>query len=454
MICRIAWSRPLAVVVATVVGSNLAVIGNGAIAATPLNQATVQKLKNQVQLVLKSQSPRAAKVRDQMTPGDAVKTAKAAMVELKFNDRSLARIGEQAFFRFAPNTRNFTLNNGTALFLIPPGQGTTRVTTPNAIAGIRGSALFARYIPETKTTIIGALTDSGITISNGKEPPQALQAGQLAVVVKDQLVGVYRFDLQRFYETSDLVKDLQLQSTQSLTTETDPAIAAVRQETVDAIAQQSTLVGGLIPTVQDTAFLKRPEAETGGPEPDGSIPIGGSRFDHLGMGANARNQAPASILNRGGNFGAGPDVAAPISNLPAIYAPTFSTPVSPVSQPTIGTITPGAPGNSGNNPFGGPPGLNGGAPGNSGNNPVGGPPGLNGGAPGNSGNNPVGGPPGVSGLAPGNSGSNPFGGPPGLNGNAPGNSGNNPFGGPPGLNGGAPGNSGNGNGNGPGNRLR
>jgi len=458
MICRIQWGKSLAVGIALLVGGSVAIVGGQAIAATPLNQATVQKLKNQVQLVVKSQAPRAARVQDRMTPGDAVKTAKAAMVELRFNDRSLARIGEQAFFRFVPNTRTFNLSNGTALFLIPPGQGTTRVSTPNATAGIRGSGLFVRYVPETDTTIVGALTDSGITISHGNKEPQVLKAGDLAVMVKDQLVGVYRFDLQRFYETSDLVKDLQLQSPQSLSTETDRAIAAVRQEALDAIAQQPPLDNSAT-LVQDTMFLKRPEANTQTASTVPSTTFGGSRFDQLSGQSNPGNRPSDRVFGRSENSASDRvDRPTPISNLPEIRSPTFATPVSPVNQPT-GSInlgatpgnpgtapgnpgaTPGNPGTAPGNPGAAPgnpgaaPGNPGAAPGNSGNNPFGGPPGLNGNNPGNAGGPPAGGAAGPNNPAPGNSGNNPFGGPPGLNGNtAPGNSGNNPFGGPPGLN--------------------
>ncbi|MBD3563293.1 FecR domain-containing protein, partial [Planktothrix sp. FACHB-1355] len=135
-------------------------------AEMPLTKAVIQSLRNLVRLIPQNQTGRPARVSDPVNPGDSLATGRESLAELRFNDGSLARVGEQAVFQFLPNTRTFRLSNGTALLLIPPGRGTTRVQTPNARAGIRGSALFVRYNPETDTTVVGALTDSNIEVFN------------------------------------------------------------------------------------------------------------------------------------------------------------------------------------------------------------------------------------------------------------------------------------------------
>lgn len=205
---------------------------------TPLTRAIIQSLRNSARLILRDRPPRPARRQDVMVPGDALVTAQASLAELRFNDGSLARIGERALFRFAPRTRTFRLDNGTVLLLIPPGQGQTRVRTPNSIAGIRGSALFVQYAPETDTTVVGALTNSGIQVGNrNRSQNQPLQAGQLAVVVKDRITRVYNFDLKTFYETNDLVQGLEL-TQKPVPGQDDPAIAAVRAETIEALQEQ------------------------------------------------------------------------------------------------------------------------------------------------------------------------------------------------------------------------
>ena len=234
--------RNLALVLALTLGSlNLLFVPQKAIAQTPLNKAVIESLRNRVRLIRQNQSPRLARRSDTMTLGDALATANASMAQLRFNDGSLARLGESAVFRFIPGTRNFGLSNGTALLLIPPGRGRTNVRTPNATAGIRGSGLFVRYIAETDTTLVGALTNSGIEVFNyNGSQNQELKAGHMAVVVKDRIEQVYEFDLETFYQTSELASGLDLMGTE-LENTPDEAIALVQVETTEALESQSPL---------------------------------------------------------------------------------------------------------------------------------------------------------------------------------------------------------------------
>ena len=213
-------------------------------AETKLTEATVQNFRNQVRLMLQGKSPRDAQRGNKMQPGDALTTAPKSWAELRFNDRSLARVGERALFQFLPNTRTFYLGNGTALLLIPPGQGRSRVQTPNGAAGIRGSALFVRYSPDTDTTLIGALTNSQIEVYNkGNSQAVPLQAGQMAVIVQDQIRQVFNFDLRRFYETSPMVQGLNL-TRQSTEANPDQAVPQeVQAETAEAVKSQVPLKG-------------------------------------------------------------------------------------------------------------------------------------------------------------------------------------------------------------------
>ncbi|MEH1912323.1 FecR family protein [Nostoc sp.] len=213
-------------------------------AITPLTRAEIQNLRNLVQLIPRDrQKKRPARKSDAMIPGDGLSTGRASLADLRFNDGSLARVGEQAIFEFLPKTRSFRLSNGTALLLIPPGRGQTRIQTPSAAAAIRGSALFVRYNQQTDTTIVGALTNSGIEVSNKEaSQTQVLQAGQMMVIVKGKFQGLYDFDLRNFYQMSDLVRGFDL-TKQNLTPKSDPAIASVQAETAAALNAQSPITG-------------------------------------------------------------------------------------------------------------------------------------------------------------------------------------------------------------------
>ncbi|MDZ8140350.1 MAG: FecR family protein, partial [Nostoc sp. DedQUE04] len=213
-------------------------------ATTPLTRAEIQNLRNIVQLIPKDKfKKRPARKLDAMTPGDGLSTGRASLADLRFNDGSLARVGEQALFQFLPKTRDFKLTNGTVLLLIPPGKGQTRIQTPNAAAAIRGSALFVRYDQQTDTTIVGALTNSGIEVSNKKaSQTQVLEAGQMVIIIKGEFQRLYDFDLRNFYETSQMVRELDL-NRQSPVPTRDPAITSVQAETAAALKAQSPIKG-------------------------------------------------------------------------------------------------------------------------------------------------------------------------------------------------------------------
>ncbi|WP_414552129.1 FecR domain-containing protein, partial [Anabaena sp. CCY 0017] len=221
---------------------------------TPLTRAEIQNLRNIVQLIPLRQRQRPARRADPMNPGDRLSTGRASLADLRFNDGSLARVGEQAVFRFLPQSRNFTLSNGTMLLLIPPGRGKTRIQTPNAAAAIRGSALFVRYDEKTDTTVVGALTNSGIEVFNQKASQnQLLEAGQLMVIVKGEFQGLYDFDLRTFYETSDLVRGLNLDQL-DIDDTSDRAIASVKAEITTAVAKQLPVNGEKV--IENPSFLQ------------------------------------------------------------------------------------------------------------------------------------------------------------------------------------------------------
>ncbi len=241
----------------------LLLLPKAGIAQTTLTQATVESFQNQVRLIPNQQNPRSARVSDVIRVQDTIATANASRVDLRFNDRSLARLGEQAIFRFLPGTRTADLANGTGLFLINPGQGTTTIRTPNAAAGIRGSAVFVRVIPaedgQEGTTLIGALTNSGIqTCSQNGSQCVELKAGQMAHFEGENLNAVYLFDLTTFLNTSSLTQDLD-----------QVAPEGVLGEIQSAIASATSLTGTILNTPNFIRMRDNQETEFA----DSDIPV-------------------------------------------------------------------------------------------------------------------------------------------------------------------------------------
>ncbi|MBD2327753.1 FecR family protein [Alkalinema sp. FACHB-956] len=252
---------------------------NGAIAA-PLTDARVKKLVREVQVALKNQGRRSARIEDRLTPGDLLSTRKASRADLRFNDGTFARVGELSTFSFRPNQRHYDLSKGTFLFVIPPGQGGGTFRTPNATAGVRGSALFIRYIEEDDITVVGALTNNPtgpMEIENKSgEQKLGLRAGEMVVLQKDKIIGLYEFDLRRFYETSEMVKGLDLQGRNGR--HSDPDIAKVQEETVQALQEQVPFAGAIAETPD---ILKNPAhrlVKAGTPSLPSTV-AGGAAFD-------------------------------------------------------------------------------------------------------------------------------------------------------------------------------
>ncbi len=225
----------------------------------PLTWARVDFIRNRVLLVPQDESGRRANIADILRLGDALRTARASRAELRFNDGSLARVGERATFRFTPNTRNFQLSNGTILLLIPPGRGRSTIQTPNAVTGIQGSALFVRYIPETDTTIVGALTDNPdgpmVLFNRDGSEQQALRANEIGVIEGDQITELYQFDGTLFWQSSGLAEGFNYLSESTSTDELD----GVRREIRDAITTQGRISGDSV--ITNPEAFKAPATE-------------------------------------------------------------------------------------------------------------------------------------------------------------------------------------------------
>jgi acrosin len=225
----------------------------------PLTRADVDQFQNQVEILLRGGPTRPVRPSDWLSRGDAIRTERASQVDLRFNDGSLARIGELATFWFVPNTRNFRLSNGTALLLVPPGRGASVIETPNVVTGIQGTAVLVRHFPadpeamappadlytdfehDAGRTAVMVLTNSGpvqVRLRDGREVP--LSAGQMAIVDNGNLY-LFEFDLALFYETSPLVEGLLLDAPDApgagLPTD------EVRQEIWEGLSAQQEFVG-------------------------------------------------------------------------------------------------------------------------------------------------------------------------------------------------------------------
>ena len=236
-----------------------AIAPQSAIAEATLTRAAVESFRNRVEILLQGGPTRLVRTSDQLGLGDVIRTNQAAQIDLRFNEGSLARVGELTTFWFMPNTRNLRLANGTALLLIPPGNGNTTLETPNVVTDIQGTAVLVRHLPRveeatmfpdltvefsrnTGRTVVMVLTDAtgptAVELRDGRSVE--LSAGQMAIV-DDGNLFLFEFDLALFYETSPLVEGLFLDDPNYSGDRlpTDP----IRDETLDSLNQQPDFEG-------------------------------------------------------------------------------------------------------------------------------------------------------------------------------------------------------------------
>ncbi|WP_242046219.1 MULTISPECIES: hypothetical protein [Calothrix] len=243
-----------------------------------LTRAEVYKLQNQVQLLLKDKPPRAAKKADVLVPLDALQTKTRSRAELLFNEGALARIGSSATFLFKPGLRRyeitngvykaetiFQLQNGTAVIASAAGSTGTTIETPqsriNIIAAapppgsdilppnVTSGAVAVTHNGATNTTQVFNLTNLPVTVTNlNGTQTQTLQAGQTVTVNNGVISPVQNFDLQKFYQTSQLATGLG-PGQEALVAQESPNVQVilnkVRKETLAGLETQKVWIEGL-----------------------------------------------------------------------------------------------------------------------------------------------------------------------------------------------------------------
>lgn len=156
-------------------------------AATPYRQATVTRTQNQVsygEVKGERSDLRPAAVDDVVRASNFLQTETDSRAELKYEDGSLVRIGQNTIFSFEAITRTLSLNKGSMMFYVPKGSGGANVKTPSLTAAITGT------IGKVARNYIAILEGSIVLKPSGK----VVSAGQFARVEADGSITVDFYD--------------------------------------------------------------------------------------------------------------------------------------------------------------------------------------------------------------------------------------------------------------------
>ena len=154
-------------------------------AAVPYNQATVTRLQNKVTY---GEGPAAA--RRPARSGDVIRsdnyllTETDSRAELKYEDGSIVRIGQNTVFTFEADTRTLTLEKGSLIFHIPRGSGGGTIRTASITAAITGTT------GKVSETIIAILEGEVTLVPSGRK----VGAGFFAQANPDGSISIRPFD--------------------------------------------------------------------------------------------------------------------------------------------------------------------------------------------------------------------------------------------------------------------
>lgn len=196
---------------AVFLASLIVVNTNLAAAASSFDSATLTRVENKVTIgeIKGGQTAgrRQAAVAESVKANNFIQTGNESRAELQFKDKSLVRVGQNSIFSFEAKSRTLSLQEGSMLFFVAPGNGGGTIKTPAMTAAITGT--LCKVSKDTIATLRGSVT---IQVS-GK--PLKIPAG-FAVKVANGHAQVFRFDAReagrgKLYSMGPLPEDPGLQ---------------------------------------------------------------------------------------------------------------------------------------------------------------------------------------------------------------------------------------------------
>jgi hypothetical protein len=169
----------------------LAVVGS--LHAEPLNSATVTRVEHQVsygKVIGDKSETRPAAPNDVVKASNFLMSESDSRAELKYDDGTIVRIGQNTIFSFEANTRTLSLKKGTFVFYMPKGKGGGTIKTPSFTAAITGT------VGKVSNNIIAIIEGEVTLLPSGRKVP----AGFFARFNPDGSIDILPFDLTREFD--------------------------------------------------------------------------------------------------------------------------------------------------------------------------------------------------------------------------------------------------------------
>jgi len=186
------------------------------VCADRLQQATVTRMVNQVEVLPPDGKPQAASIGEIIRGQTGIRTGQKSRTELTFPDNTLARLGANTVFSFQSGSRNFDLSNGTLLLQVPKGAGGGTIKTAPVTAAITGTTLMLEYSPGNPGSVKLIVLEGEVRLSLNGKPGESVvvRSGQMVAIPDNakSLPNPSDVDLARILRTSRLINDGELSS--------------------------------------------------------------------------------------------------------------------------------------------------------------------------------------------------------------------------------------------------
>lgn len=241
----------------------------GIVSAAPLNQATVTRVVNKVEVIPADAAPQPADVGEIIRGQTSVRTGGNSRAQLTFADQTLARLGANTLFSFERGTRALDLENGSILLQVPKGAGGATIRSAPVTAAITGTTVMMEYSPGNPGTVKLICLEGTVRLSLAGRLGESVLVGpgQMMAVAANarSLAAPVTIDVKRILKTSKLVKEGNLAS-RELIMET----VAIQQQQLadgklaegnpDVLVQQSSNPGLISATVANAIENRRDTA--------------------------------------------------------------------------------------------------------------------------------------------------------------------------------------------------
>jgi len=159
----------------------------------PLATATVSRVENQVsygKIVGDKSETRPAVPNDVVKTNNYLLSETDSRAELRYEDGTIVRIGQNTIFTFEEKTRTLNLKKGTFVFYIPKGKGGGTIKTPSFTAAITGT------IGKVSNNLIAVIEGEITLVPSGKKVPE----GFFARILSDGTIEIKPFDRAKEFD--------------------------------------------------------------------------------------------------------------------------------------------------------------------------------------------------------------------------------------------------------------